>query len=119
MPRDIRPVTTVTDTLPLLNLVRETAKISGISRTELYRCIANGTLRARNSPSSRRSVGDDRLVACVGDRISGGLRPRDRSISSKVKDKSPTQWRDLRQRVTEDQSVGPRAIQSSSIGGSP
>lgn len=40
-------MTTISDTTPLLLSVREAARISGISKSELYRRIEDGRLRAR------------------------------------------------------------------------
>lgn len=62
---------TLADT-PLLFSVRECAKISGISRSELYRRIESGALRARLIGSVMRVHRDDLLemidaLPCVGD----------------------------------------------------
>jgi excisionase family DNA binding protein len=58
--------------IPLLLSVREAARISGISRSELYRRIESGVLRARLVGGVMRIHRDDLLamiesLPCVGD----------------------------------------------------
>ena len=65
-------MTTISDTAPLLLSVREAARVSGISRSELYRRIESGVLRARLIGSVMRIARDDllemiSLLPCVGD----------------------------------------------------
>lgn len=57
-------MTTIVETIPLLLSVREAAEISGISRSELYRRIENGTLSARLVNSVMRIHRDD-IVAMI------------------------------------------------------
>ena len=52
-------MTTNPNTAPLLLSVRETARISGISKSELYRRIEDGRLRARMIGSVMRVHRDD------------------------------------------------------------